>query len=285
MYVSYGTGVVACYDFEGTRQWIRCIDLPLVNQYGRSTSPLLVDGMLIVSIGGLVALDAKTGKTLWQNLQAKPTYGTPVVTRISGVPVVLTPNGHCVRASDGRILAEKLTASLYASPVVQDGVAYFVGPPAVAIRLPEKPDEPLRFEKLWQADAPEGEFFASPLCHDGLLYCVSNGGVLYVLEAKTGKLAAKKELDIRSAGGKPGAEPANLYASPALVGPHILLGNDAGESLLLAPGREYKEVARNFLDKGSGASPVADGRMLLLRGGRKLYALAATRPATSGAAR
>jgi hypothetical protein len=109
--------------------------------------------------------------------------------------------------------------------------------------------------------------------------------VLYVLEAKTGKLAARKELDIRSAGGKPGAEPANLYASPALVGPHILLGNDAGESLLLAPGREYKEVARNFLDKGSGASPVADGRMLLLRGGRKLYALAATRPATSGAAR
>jgi outer membrane protein assembly factor BamB len=283
VYVSYGTGVVACYGLDGTRRWVRCITLPLVNQYGRSASPVLVDGTLIVSIGGLVALEAGTGKTLWRNTQAKPAYGTPFVTRIADVPVLLTPNGDAVRVSDGHILASKLAAAVYSSPVVHQGVAYYVGPPAVAVRLPAKLDEPVRFEKLWQNDEVEGEVFASPLYDDGLLYCLGNQGVLYVLDARTGKAVVKKELDIRSAGGKPGAEPANLYASPTRVGRCIMIANDVGESLLLSPGRECKEVARNFLEKGSGASPLPDGKMLLLRGGKKVYAIAATRPATGQA--
>jgi hypothetical protein len=51
------------------------------------------------------------------------------------------------------------------------------------------------------------------------------------------------------------------------------VGNDEGETLVLAPGREYKEIGRNVLDKGSGASPAPEGKVLLVRAGKRLYCI------------
>ena len=64
VYVSYGTGIVACCDMAGGRKWIRIIKRPQVTEYGRAASPLLVGGKLLVSIGALIALDPQTGRTL-----------------------------------------------------------------------------------------------------------------------------------------------------------------------------------------------------------------------------
>ena len=51
------------------------VELP---DWGFTTSPLLIDGMIVVDAGRLVALDAKTGKTVWQSdADYKPGYGTP----------------------------------------------------------------------------------------------------------------------------------------------------------------------------------------------------------------
>lgn len=271
VYAGFGTGVVVCYDLAGSRRWARCLDLPLLTEYGRSVSPVLAAGRLLVSIGGLNALDARTGEILWQTPQAKPTYGTPIVTQIGDVAVAITPNGDCVRVRDGKLLARGLARATYTSPVVHAGRVYFAGPPAVAVQLPTEAGDQLVCEQLWENDDLDGEFFASPIYHDGLIYCAANEGLLYVLEAETGKLAFQQELDIRSASGKPGKEPANLYPSLTLAGRCLLLGNDAGETLLLAPGSQYRELGRNYLHRGSGASPVPDGNMLFLRGGETLY--------------
>ena len=143
----------------------------------------------------------------------------------------------------------------------------------MALRLPDNSGETIACQRLWENDDVEGEFFASPLWHDDLVYCVSNEGTLYALEAATGKLVYQQELEIRSASGKPGSEPANIYPSLTLVGKRILLANDAGETLVLEPGRQYRELARNYLDRGSGASPVPDGNRLFLRGGDRLYCI------------
>jgi outer membrane protein assembly factor BamB len=112
----------------------------------------------------------------------------------------------------------------------------------------------------------EGPFYASPVCHDGVLYCVSNQGVLYALDAKTGKIHYRKELEIPSAGGMPGMEAANIYGSLTMGGRHLLLTNDVGDTLVLAPGNVYREHAHNYLDEGSGATAVAERPLLLLRG-------------------
>jgi outer membrane protein assembly factor BamB len=273
VYVVHATGIVVCHGFDGSRRWIRYFNAPQVTEFGRSASPLLVDGKLLVSISSLLALDPRTGETLWEAPEAKPSYGTPSATRIGDVAVVLTPNGDCVRVSDGKLLATKLGSTTFSSPLVHDGVVYFADSPTVAVQIPIQSAEPIQFRKLWENEDPEGDFYASPICHDGVLCCVSNEGVLYALDAKTGGTVYRRELDIRSMSGKPGVEPANLYASVTLVGKHLLVVNDAGQALVLAPGREYKEVARSWLGDGSGASPVAEGKHLFLRGRSKLYCI------------
>jgi outer membrane protein assembly factor BamB len=273
VYASYGTGIVVCYDLDGRRRWIRYFNRRQLGGYGRTASPLLVGGKLLVSIGGLLALDPPTGKTRWETTEAKPTYGTPAAARIADVDLVVTPNGDCVRVADGRILARGLGKMQYPSPVVHEGIVYFVGEPTVAVKLEARGDEEIRPKRLWQADDMEGPFYASPLCHDALLYCVSNQGVLYALDAKTGKSEYRQQLEIPSAGGMPGMEAANIYASLTMAGRHLLLTNDIGDTLVLAPGSVYREHAHNYLDEGSGATAVADGGLLLLRGSEQLYCI------------
>jgi outer membrane protein assembly factor BamB len=273
VYAVYGTGVVASYAFDGRLQWVQCFDRQLATQYGRSVSPLLAAGKLLVSIGGLAAIDPGTGKQLWETRGAKPTYGTPAVAKLGDVSVAITPAGDCVRLSDGRILAKKLASGTYSSPVVSGRIVFFAGPPTVAIELPEAAAETIEPKTLWEADDPEGEMFASPLVHEGLVYVASNEGLFWVLDSKTGKTVYEKELTIRNAAGKPGSEPANIYPSPTLAGKHILLGNDAGEMLVLEPGRQYKEAARNDLGMGNGGSPVPEGKQLFLRGRDVLFCI------------
>ena len=273
VYASYGTGIVVCYDLDGRRRWIRYFDRRQLNRYGRTASPLLVGGKLLISIGGLLALDPRTGKTLWETPEAKPTYGTPVAARIADVDLVVTPNGDCVRVADGRILARELGKMEYPSPVVHKDIVYFVGQPTVAVKLEVLGSEAVRPERLWESDDVEGAFYASPVHHDGVLYCVSNQGVLYALDAKTGKIEYRKELEIPSASGMPGMEAANVYGSLTMAGRHLLLTNDVGDTLVLAPGRAFQDEFHNYLDKGSGATAVAEGRLLLLRCSKKLYCI------------
>jgi outer membrane protein assembly factor BamB len=270
IYASYGTGIVVCYDLDGERRWVRYFDLPLVTEYGRSASPVLAGGRLVISISRLIALDPTTGKTIWDAKEAGATYGTPAVAKICGVDVLVTPIGHCVRVSDGEILAEGIGGTLYNSPIVRDDVVFFVSTTASAVRLSKNADGKIKAEQRWETDL-EGEFFSSPVWHDGIVYVVGNEGVLFALDEKTGKIVWQKELPIPSQGGMGPGEPANIYASLAIAGKHLYVANDIGNVLVVTPGQEYKEVAQNELDDGSGASPVFDGKQLFLRGGNKLY--------------
>jgi len=275
VYASYGSGIVVRYDLEGDRKWVRYIDRQQSTEYGRSASPVLAAGKLLVSIGHLIALDAGTGKTLWEAPKAECSYGTPAVARIGGVDVAITPNGDWVRVSNGELLARGLGSASYASPLVQDGVVYFVSLPTVAVKLPAKVGKAIKHQTLWENDELEGELFASPVVCGGLLYCASNEGNLFVLDAETGKKVYQKRLPIPSANPDPGMEPANIYGSLALAGRHVFLGNDAGTALLLAPGRQYKQLAENYLDEGSGATAGFAGRYVYLRGGTRLYCIGA----------
>jgi outer membrane protein assembly factor BamB len=121
----------------------------------------------------------------------------------------------------------------------------------------------LKHQKLWEQELP-GDVIASPVVKDGLLHVVPFSSPDFrVLDAKTGAVLLEKELDI---------DP-NVYPSLALAGGWLYVGNDEGAMLVLDPGRDYKEVRRNRLPKGSGASPAFSGAHLFLRGGDFLYCI------------
>ena len=135
VFVGFGNGLVACYDLEGNRKWLRLIEHSTLT-YHHGASPVLVGGKLLVHYADLVALNVEDGSESWR-AKVPPNYGTSIACKISGEDVVVHPNGFLVRVRDGQILADKMGSSGPNSPIVHEGVAYFIRNEARAVRLPE----------------------------------------------------------------------------------------------------------------------------------------------------
>lgn len=270
--VVLGTGLVGCYDLEGRRQWVRYLGAERVPQYGRSASPVIADGKLIVSVSYLQALDLQTGKPLWKAEKAIEGYGSPIVTRVGDVRVVVTAGGDMVRVGDGAVLASKLGRCENASPVCRGQVIYFIDADARAVELPAKATDTIQVKELWKQDLI-GEYIASSVVHDGLIYAVNAKGDYSVLDAATGKIVTEKELNLPARPNSPRVP--KFYPSIVLAGGSLLVGDDGGGSLWLRPGRAYAEVGRNLLPEGAAGTPVFAGGRMFLRGGVHLYCVRA----------
>lgn len=271
IWVYYGTGIAACYDLDGKARWADWFDFRRTTQYARAASPLLIGKRLLVHFGPLVCLDAATGKVLWTNEKAEATYGTPAPARIGDVDVIVTPAGDAVRVSDGALLASDLGRCAYSTPLVQGRIVYFIDKSISAMQLPEKPADRIEGKELWYEDL-RGDFYASPIIHDGRIYAVNRSAELFVIDAKTGKTRLQKTLELPPAGRT--ATP-NVYPSVCLAGKYLFVGNDAGETVVLELGDEGKSVGFNSLPAGSGSSPVFAGPRIYLRGGKLLYCVGA----------
>ena len=263
----FHTGIVACHDLEGKCRWINWYKMRLNTMYGRTASPVLIGERLLVHFGPLACLEASTGKLLWTCAAAKATYGTPAPTGIGEVDVVITPKGHVVRLADGKVLAADLGNCMYTSPVVQGRVAYFIGSSITAVALPDKADDQIKAKELWYAEL-EGNFYASPVVHDGRIYTVDRAANYFVIDAGTGRTLLKKTLQLPPAGS---TDSPNIYPSVCLAGKRLLIANDAGEAVFIEPGDKGAVLGGGALPAGCGATPTFSGRRMLVRGGKFLY--------------
>jgi outer membrane protein assembly factor BamB len=262
VFVVRGNGMVACYALDGERQWIRFIAKP-THGHGHSASPLLSDEHLIVHLTDLMALDRKTGETVWETKDAPVSFGSPVLARIGEEQVVVTPGGDIVKASDGTLLASKLSKLAYCAPIAADGTAYFIQRGGKAIRLPDAIGEEFKTELAWTADEIQGDrYYGSPVLLDGLIYAVNQKSHFTVIDAATGKSVYDKKLDL---GG-------TVYPSITHAGGYLYVSGENGVTAVLAPGREFKEIARNKLEKFRGC-PVFSGKRMYVRGMKHLYCI------------
>jgi outer membrane protein assembly factor BamB len=277
VYAVFGNGIVACYDLKGERRWIRYDGPCPAPEYGRSASPALLGGKLLVTLSCLIALDARTGEPVWKNKEVPEQYGTPIPAVLGGVEVAVMPSGQVVRVSDGAILASELGGLQYASPLVQDGAVYLIQAGASAKQLSASSRDKWEARQLWEQEL-DGVYYASALLDKGLIYAVSNAGNFYILDSKDGKILAERELDLPSGAGRTGASGANLYPSLVLAGNTVMLFNDQGDALVLEPGRQYKELRRNHLGAGHGSAPAFDGKFIYMRGDQNLYCIGEADP-------
>ncbi|OGV70790.1 MAG: hypothetical protein A3K19_19125 [Lentisphaerae bacterium RIFOXYB12_FULL_65_16] len=262
VFAVFGTGVVAAYDAAGNRLWARLLEKPQ-HAWGHSASPVLVGGKLLVHIRDLVAFNPGDGKELWR-VKAKPAWGTSFPFAIGGVDMVAVPCGMVVRVADGKILAQGLPALEYNSPLVQDGVLYWIQSEAIAYKLPTEPSEELKLDPLWKVSIPKDRYYASPLVHDGVLYAVNQVAMFSALDAATGQVLYQQKLDL----GK-----GQIYPSATLGGAGVYFGGESGVVCVLAPGREYKLLTRNASLEKSRSSPVFRGDRLFLHTLNTLYCI------------
>ncbi|MFB3890743.1 MAG: PQQ-binding-like beta-propeller repeat protein [Phycisphaerae bacterium] len=272
VYMTFGNSIVTCFDLDGNRKWIGYVEDPCPTEHGRSTSPVICGDKLVATMNCLRAFDAKTGKEVWKNEKIGECYGTPATAKVDGQDVIVAASGQVVRASDGTLLAKGLGSLTYASPFVVNGVIYGTDVTAYAGKLPDKIAEPLKIKKLWEQDL-EGEFFSSGAAYDGLFYAVSNQGRLFVLDASDGKIVYQKALEIPNASGAPGMPPGNVYPSISVAGKLLFVSNDQGDTLVIQPGKEYKELAHNHLNDGHAGMPFFAGKRIYVRGDEKLFCL------------
>ena len=270
VYVMFGNTVAAGYDLDGNRRWIRSVDSP-VHKWGHSSSPALASGVVAVLVKDLVGLDASTGQPKWR-VPSKQSWGSPVATQIGDTAVFVTPNGQIVRAADGKVLWDELGVVEYCSPVIVDGVLYYIQKHSVALKLPDSIDgQP---QELWRQKIKGDRHYASPLVHDGLIWAVSRGEFLTVLDAATGEKVDTRQLDL----GEPKRNSA--YPSITLGGQNVFIGSESGTTIVLELGREFQQVARNTLAQHR-SSPVFVGGRMYVRTTGHLYCIEAPSSVTA----
>jgi outer membrane protein assembly factor BamB len=304
IYAWFADGVTACYDLDGARRWIRVDQRPAV-EHGFSSSPLLVDGKLVVFMRDLIAFDCDTGKLAWQipvvsHEGLNPGgffHGSLVAASIGKQNVVVLGNGTIVRAADGRELFKdpKLGNQSVASAVVDGGRIFQVTTWSMELNVRTLPEQVTdRFAPTTQTMPLDASAFpkhyvswhiASPLVHQGLAYLLNNAGVLTVIDIETRKVVYQKLLDLDVFQGHNEGPFRGVGISPVLAGKHIYLMGNNGAAIVIEPGRTYRQVAKNKIEsivmlahwserqERFIANPVADGKRLFLRGEGNLYAI------------
>jgi outer membrane protein assembly factor BamB len=257
IYVLYGNGLAAAYDLEGKRLWLKLIEHSTA-AYGHGASPVLVKDKLIVHFADLVALNVRDGSEIWRT-KIPPNHGTAMPVRIGDVDLLVHPNGLVVRVDDGTILAKNLGSTGPNSPLVQEGKAYFMAGQARGFTLPTSLDSTVKWEPLWKGKGTNlkggGYWFPSPVLHDGLIYALCAQGILTVVDAQTGQRVYEERLEFK--GGE-------CYPSFTLAGKYLFVSSDNGHTLILEPGREYKEIAHNSLEPFR-SSLVFEGKRMYVR--------------------
>ncbi|MEE2831811.1 MAG: PQQ-binding-like beta-propeller repeat protein, partial [Candidatus Latescibacterota bacterium] len=163
-----------------------------------------------------------------------------------------------------------MTANSIPSPVVADGVAYFLsgfrGANLLAIRLADAKGELAADSKaiLWTHDR-DTPYVPSPLVYGDALYFVKgNKGILSCLNATSGD-ANYGPIRLEGIEG--------VYASPIGAADRVYIAGRNGAVQVLRHGAKYELLALNQLEDSFDASPVAVDGELFLRG-QHLYCLA-----------
>ncbi len=267
VYGALANGIVFAVDLDGHSKWFSYIDAPRNTSYGRSSSPIIVAGKLIVSMTNLYAFDPITGKQLWVNTDALSSYGTPTGLNVGGVDVIVTPKGDVVRLSDGKSLNDKVGAAQYTSPVADGGIIYFAEGTISAVRL----NAAFKDKEVWNAECAE-ETFGSPLIDGDTLLLTTAAGELFSFDIHA-KGLVEPIINSRHLLDDDDSKGPRAYASLTLAGKYIFLTTNRGDGIVMEATREAKLVSKNTLPRGSGASPIFSGGDMFLRAGDLIYCI------------
>ena len=263
------TGILNCLDLaNGQRIWSRDVVKDSggnVPQWGATSSPLIVDDLVIVhgAEGGshsLFAFRADDGTSVWQG-GTSPSYSTPLLATLAGVPQVLAFNDGSISGHDpksGATLWQRAWGNgnvVCASPLVVSSnrvlfsSGYGVG--AELIELTKKTNGGLAAERVWKSIRMKAKF-AHMFVRDGCVFGLDDG-MFACVDLKDGSQKWKE--------GRYG------HGQGLLVGELYLLMAESGELVLLRPTPEApNELARFRVFHSKTWNPMAlAGDLLLVR--------------------
>jgi len=288
LYVHFGRYGTACLDREtGETRWQRT-DLQCEHIQGPGSSLLIYRDKLIVHMEGsdvqyIVALDKKSGATLWRTQRPKEIYDqlepigkkayiTPIIIRVEGRDLMISNGSAACIAYDPEtgeevwriIQGEDSTISM---PVESDGTLYFYTSFVV--------DEAGKYCELMAVDPRgKGDITSShikwrlsspilqlptPVVVDGLLYTVDSRSLLSCIDGETGNVLWSEKLK-----GK-------YNSSPVYADGRLYLSSTSGTTLVFRAGRSWQPVSENKLEGEIWATPAMTTGAILMRTSGFLY--------------
>jgi len=274
VYLHFGNHGTACISQTGEIVWKTKLDYDN-GQHGPGGSPVVYENLLIVSCDGndyqfVAALDKLTGKTKWKKLrQGYQAYTTPLVVRLPESDQVISPGAFRAIAYEPRTGKEIWQVrygdgfSNVPRPVYGNGLVFictgFQEPSLMAVRVDGRGDVTKK-HVAWslKRGAP---LTPSPLLVGGELYMITDNGIATCVDAATGKEHWKARI-----GG-------NHSASPVYADGRIYFLSEEGESVVIAPGKEFKVLAKSELNGETLASMAVSGGSIFIRSRTHLYRL------------
>ncbi len=288
VYAVFGDGSIAALTFAGEPVWT-FREIEFVSDHGLGASPILYKDLLIMPYDGskpnspgnlgwktpweeavIVALEKTTGKVRWKGKRGLSRLGhvTPVVVQADGKDLMLSNAGDAIQGFDPAT-GERLW-TVYAqgegvvpSPVFAEGLALswsgFEAPTMRAVRPGGKGDV-TKTHVAWE-NKQELRMISSCVYVKPYLYAVTENGLVWCLEAATGKTVWQERI-----GG-------THSASPVSADGRIYFLSEEGESVVIKPGPKYEELARNRLDEPCQASIAVAPKQLLIRTASNLYCI------------
>lgn len=286
--VSFASEGVFAYDFSGKQLWK--LDLGSNDagwffdpdfQWGAASSPVIHKGRVILQWDRqkdsfIASYDIKTGKEIWRTARKEiPTWGTPTIYEGEPRAEIITNGTKAIRGYDPATGKElwtlgpnsEITAT---TPVIADGLVIVANgyppvQPIYAIKPGGSGDLTLGAGKTtsdhiaWSTSRG-GVYMPTPLAYQGILYLLSNNGILTAYRAKTGERIYQQRL-----GG-------SYSASPVAADGRLYLANEDGGVLVAKAGETYELLATNAVGEVMMATPAIVPGALIIRAQKHVFA-------------
>lgn len=289
VYVHYGAFGTACLNTSNYEVVWKRNDMPCKHMQGPASSPILYKDKLIVHLEGtedpyLVALDKRTGKTIWKSVRPaeiydplepvyRKSYQTPIVIEIGGKELLISNAAFLCFAHDvhtGEVIwtLEYGYDSTVSQPLFYDGVVYvnsgWIKEESKPMYTQQYAVDPrgkgdiskTHVKWMYEDEVPQ---IPTPVIVDGLMYMVHDRGMITCLDVKTAKVIWKEKLK------------GNFNASPIYAAGNIYFINVKGYCTIIKASNTFQKIAENDIKETVKAMPVFIGDNMILRTDKLLY--------------
>ncbi len=271
VYVHFGSHGTAALSSDGQILWKTTMDYEPM--HGTGGSPVIFKDLLIFSCDGtdvqfVVALNKNTGKVKWKT--SRKTYmafSTPLLIKVEGKDQLVSPGAYRTVAYDPNNGKELWSVSYgegfsnVPRPVFGHGLIFLSSGFNRADLLAVKPGG----EVVWKYGRSVSLTPSFLLVGDEL-YMISDNGIATCFDAKTGIVHWQQRLS------------GTFSASPTFADGRIYFQNEDGETVVIAPGKEFRKLSTNQIDGQTLASMAVSDGQILLRSATHLYAIRSAKP-------
>lgn len=289
--VWFGSAGLFCYDMDGHELWKR--DLGIQKHiWGYGSSPVIHGDLCYLNFGPgersfMIAVDRKTGKTVWQHDEPINTQGTsdakfasadyygswstPIFRTLDGRDQLIITFPFRVCGMDPLTGKEWWTSNginalAYTSPLVSDDVIVAMGGyNGMAMGIKPGQGDLTQSNRLWQHPKTK-QRIGSGAIHDGFIYVHNDPGIGECIELKTGKLIWEKRLSGQGAKG-------TNWSSVMIADGLCYTITQGGDCFVFRASPEFELVSTNSLGESSNSSVAASNGKLFIRTHQHLWCI------------